>query len=780
MAILFFLMRRVILSVFLLCWASFLSAQFEISSYSTVHIACSSSEEQIVFTALDLLERDLANVLSCTAVRNRQDGEIIIGTIGKNGQLEIDSSLLVGRHEAFVLKVLDNGKLMIVGSDAHGTAYGIIELTRLLGVSPWEWWADVTPVQKDSFVLQKDFVSYQAPSVPYRGIFINDEDWGLLPWSSRTYEPYYRAASVNPKTNERIFELLLRLRANTYWPAMHECTVPFFLTKGNREVAAKYGIYIGGSHCEPMACSTPGEWPKRGIGEYNYVNNSENVLKFWEERVKEVAHQEILYTLGMRGLHDGKMIGTTTMAEQQKYLQKVIFDQRELLKKYVNKDLKKIPQVFIPYKEVQLVYDAGIDVPDDVTLMWCDDNFGYIRHFPNEVEKARSGGNGIYYHVSYWGVPHDYLWLGTFSPALLYQQMKAAYDNGIQKIWILNVGDIKPIEYQIELFMDMAWNIDEVAEKGVNTHLTNFLIREFGQDAGRILSPLMKEYYLLAYISKPEFLGNTRVYESFNNSLVKDMPWDEDYILERLRSFKILSDKVEKKDEEMSEMRKDAYFQLVKYPIQASYQMNKKLLAAQLARHGKGRWEVSDLAYDSIVSLTRTYNIGIHNQAKWFRMMDHQPRRLDVFEPVRHENSKDPMPAMRRPFVKLNGTEYTKGVAFECEGLGYEGKAVSLPIESSLEFEIPMTEKDSIEVEVRCVPTHPINNSMLRYEICLDGGKPTIFNVEAKAEEPEWKVNVLRNQAIHKVKFAMRKKKTHKIKIKALDSGLVLDQLYFY
>ncbi len=264
------------------------------------------------------MEHDLANVLSCTAVRNGQDGEIIIGTFGKNGQLDIDSSFLVGRHEAFVLKVLDNGKLMIVGSDAHGTAYGIIELTSLLGVSPWEWWADVTPVQKDSFVLQKDFVSYQAPSVPYRGIFINDEDWGLLPWSSRTYEPYYRAASVNPKTNERIFELLLRLRANTYWPAMHECTVPFFLTKGNREVAAKYGIYIGGSHCEPMACSTPGEWPKRGIGEYNYVNNSENVLKFWEERVKEVAHQEILYTLGMRGLHDGKMIGTTTMAEQQK------------------------------------------------------------------------------------------------------------------------------------------------------------------------------------------------------------------------------------------------------------------------------------------------------------------------------------------------------------------------------------------------------------------------------------------------------------------------------
>lgn len=226
----------------------------------------------------------------------------------------------------------------------------------------------------------------------------------------------------------------------------------FFLTEGNREVAAQYGIYIGGSHCEPMASSTAVEWYRRGKGEYDYVNNPDEVYKFWEKRVKEVAGQDILYTLGMRGVHDGQMNGAKTVEEQRKVLERVLADQRRLLQKYVNADITKVPQVFIPYKEVLDVYNSGLQVPEDVTLMWCDDNYGYIRHYPTAEERSRKGGNGVYYHVSYWGRPHDYLWLGTFSPYLLFQQMKLAYDRGIQKMWILNVGDIKPAEYQIELF----------------------------------------------------------------------------------------------------------------------------------------------------------------------------------------------------------------------------------------------------------------------------------------------------------------------------------------
>jgi len=456
---------------------------FVLQSGIPVPIACNSSEEQVVHTALELLRRDLQTVLSATAKVETNTGTILIGTAGRSELIDqsgVDTSVLKGKKQAFLLTVSPEGKLIVAGSDGHGTAYGILEISRLLGVSPWEWWADVTPEKKKLFKLSSKFRSVQSPSVEYRGIFINDEDWGLMPWSNKTYEPSDVNGEIGPRTNERIFELLLRLRANTYWPAMHECTLPFFLTKGNREVAKKYGIFMGASHCEPMACSAAGEWRRRGNGAYDYVNNSAAVYKFWEDRVKEVADQEVLYTLGMRGVHDGKMQGAKTVEEQKAVLDRVLADQRGLIKKYVNKDVTQVPQVFIPYKEVLDIYNAGLQVPDDVTLMWCDDNYGYIRHFPTAEERARKGGNGIYYHVSYWGRPHDHLWLSTMSPSLIYQQMKQAYDQGIQKIWILNVGDIKPAEYQIELFMDMAWNLEAVAQEGVTAHLKHWLERELG------------------------------------------------------------------------------------------------------------------------------------------------------------------------------------------------------------------------------------------------------------------------------------------------------------
>ena len=307
--------------------------------------------------------------------------------------------------------------------------------------------------------------------------------------------------------------------------------------------------------------------------------------------MKEVADQEVLYTLGMRGVHDGKMQGAKTVEEQKAVLDRVLADQRGLIEKYVNKDVTQVPQVFIPYKEVLDIYNAGLQVPDDVTLMWCDDNYGYIRHFPTAEERARKGGNGIYYHVSYWGRQHDHLWLSTMSPSLIYQQMEQAYDQGMQKIWILNVGDIKPAEYQIELFMDMAWNLEAVAQEGVTAHLKHWLERELGTSPAKELLPVMQEYYRLAHIRKPEFMGNTREEEKDPAyRIVKDLPWSEEFINERLSSYDRLSETVEKVTFRIPADRQSAYFELVKYPVQAAAQMNRKLLFAQLARHGKADW----------------------------------------------------------------------------------------------------------------------------------------------------------------------------------------------
>lgn len=780
-------MRNRILFSFLAWVAVIVSVQgkqkdFVLQSGQPVAIACSGSEAPVVRTSLDLLSRDLQTVLSATAHIDTNTGNILVGTIGQSKLIEqagIDISALKNKKQAFMLAVSEDGKLVVAGSDSHGTAYGILEISRLLGVSPWEWWADVTPEKKEMFRLSSNFRELQSPSVEYRGIFINDEDWGLMPWSNKTYEPSDVKGEIGPRTNERIFELLLRLRANTYWPAMHECTLPFFLTKGNREAAKKYGIFMGASHCEPMACNAAGEWKRRGEGAYDYVNNSPAVYKFWEDRVKEVAGQEILYTLGMRGVHDGKMQGAKTVKEQKAVLDRVFVDQRGLLEKYVNKDVTQVPQVFIPYKEVLDIYNAGLQVPEDVTLMWCDDNYGYIRHFPTAEERARKGGNGVYYHVSYWGRPHDHLWLSTTSPSLIYQQMKQAYDQGIQKMWILNVGDIKPAEYQIELFMDMAWNLDKVSSEGVTAHLKHWLERELGASCAKTILPVMQEHYRLAHIRKPEFMGNTREEKKNPNyRVMKDLPWSEREINERLNAYSQLSETVEKAASKVPADRQSAYFELVKYPVQAAAQMNRKLLYAQLARHDKADWEKSDAAYDSIAVLTQHYN-SLEN-GKWNRMMDFKPRKLPVFNRVERKAATAPMIADRKAACQWNGAEAKKGNAIVCEGLGYEGKAAEIRRGDTLTFSFGNLETDSIEVDVRLLPNHPVHGDKLRFSISLDGAEPEVVAYETKGRSEEWEENVLRNQAIRKIVLPVPGRKSHQLVIKALDEGVILDQIMLY
>ena len=780
-------MRNRILFSFLAWVAVIVSVQgkqkdFVLQSGRPVAIACSGSEAPVVRTSLDLLSRDLQTVLSATAHIDTNTGNIIVGTIGQSKLIEqagIDISALKNKKQAFMLAVSEDGKLVVAGSDSHGTAYGILEISRLLGVSPWEWWADVTPEKKETFRLSGKFRELQSPSVEYRGIFINDEDWGLMPWSNKTYEPSDVKGEIGPRTNERIFELLLRLRANTYWPAMHECTLPFFLTKGNREAAKKYGIFMGASHCEPMACNAAGEWKIRGKGAYDYVNNSPAVYQFWEDRVKEVAGQEILYTLGMRGVHDGKMQGAKTVEEQKAVLDRVFVDQRGLLEKYVNKDVTQVPQVFIPYKEVLDIYHAGLQVPEDVTLMWCDDNYGYIRHFPTAEERARKGGNGVYYHVSYWGRPHDHLWLSTMSPSLIYQQMKQAYDQGIQKMWILNVGDIKPAEYQIELFMDMAWNLDKVSSEGVTAHLKHWLERELGTSCAKTILSVMQEHYRLAHIRKPEFMGNTR--EEEKNPVyrvVKDLPWSEREINERLNAYSELSETVEKAASKVPAGRQSAYFELVKYPVQAATQMNRKLLYAQLARHDKADWEKSDAAYDSIAALTQHYN-SLEN-GKWNRMMDFKPRKLPVFNRVERKAATAPMTADRKAVCQWNAAEAKKGNAIVCEGLGYESKAAEIKKGDALTFSFGNLKTDSVEVDIRLLPNHPVHGDKLRFTVSLDGAEPEVIAYETKGRSEEWKENVLRNQAIRKIVLPVTGKKSHQLVIKALDEGVILDQVMLY
>ena len=778
---------------------------FTLQRGKNIFLVVEKNEEKVVHLAIDLLKRDVKSVLDAELTTSKlQDAHVIVGTIGQSSLLKNytkELSSIEGHHEAFLLKVLEDGRLLVAGSDKRGTAYGVLELSRLLGVSPWEWWADATPEKREVFHLPIGYTLTQEPTVPYRGIFLNDEDWGLLPWSNGRPQPNLtqgkgvNTSTVNnkggksvrpigPETYRRIFELMLRLRANTLWPAMHECTLPFFLTEGNREAAADYSIFIGSSHCEPMVCNAAGEWERRGKGAYDYVNNSKEVYKFWEERVKEVAGQDNIYTLGMRGVHDGKMQGAKTVAEQKAVLERVLKDQRDMLAKYVNEDVTQVPQAFIPYKEVLDIYHAGLEVPEEVTLIWCDDNYGYIRHFPTAEERARKGGNGIYYHISYWGRPHDYLWLNTLSPAVAYQQMNEAYDRGIQKMWIINVGDIKPGEYLLELLMDMAWDLDGVRRIGWQEHERRFLTREFGRSIGDELDKVMKSYYRLNYERRPEFLGNTRTEEKDPAwKVVKDLPWSEDYILNRLDTWKELSDKVDRLSRLMLREKQDAYFHLVKYRVQGATQMNEKLLKAQLARHGKADWAESDAAYDSIVALTKIYNEGINNQGKWRGMMDHRPRKLPVFDKVKHNTVDTPMHD-NDDLVQYGWHPMycVSGNPIPCEGLGYLGTAALIPQGVSVTYESEVVAEgisDSVNIVLAFVPRHPVNDKSLRVALSIDNGEPYMVDYATKGRSEEWKVNILWNRAHRIVRVPVDSKKSrHTFTLTALDEGIILDTIY--
>lgn len=736
----------------------------------TITLKITGNTRPVVHTAAEILSRDLKSVLDATLKIVNNDDQADI-----NVDIASDSTI---KPQGFELYVGKNGEIHIISSDNHGASYGLLEISRLLGVSPWEWWADAKPIALNSFNIPDNYKISTSPSVEYRGIFINDEDWGLMPWSYLTHEPSAKGV-IGPKTTARIFELLLRLRANTYWPPMHECSMPFFMTDGNREVAKKYGIYIGGSHCEPMGCNIAGEWPKKGNGDYNYVTNSEFIKNFWAKRVNDTKDQEIIFTLGMRGVHDDPIHGADDAINRKHLLHKIINDQRNILTDILDRDINCIPQVFIPYKEVQEAYDAGLEVPDDVTLMWCDDNHGYIRHFPNNDEAFRKGGNGIYYHVSYWGRPHDYLWLGTFSPGLMYQQMNLAYEKNIRKIWILNVGDIKPAEYQIELFMDMAWDINAVKRHGIKQHLCSFYAREFGIEQAKDITNLMTEHFRLAFIRKPEFMGNTRCeeFETDYYSIVRDLPFSEEECRIRIASYDSLEKKAEAIEQIIYKNRRDAFFQLVKYPVAAASQMNAKMLYAQLARHGKAKWNDSHNAFDSIASLTKIYNHGIENNGKWNHMMDFQPRKQPVFDKVTETTSIEELIKEKETLAIHIGTELI-GNSQPCEMLGYENKAAYLHGPVSMPVKLPADTE--VTIEFGLLPVHPVNNKALTFEVFIDSTAISKIDYHTDSKGEEWKENVLRNRSIRTVKAKISGNHQHVLTINPLTPGIIVDQIRIF
>ncbi|HYW34156.1 MAG TPA: glycosyl hydrolase 115 family protein, partial [Balneolaceae bacterium] len=566
--------------------------------HHATNIVVGQDEKEVVHIAAHALAGDIKAVtgkkpLLKTSARSLKGSVVVIGTVGdplvQRLLKKYDLPDIKGKWEHFLIRVLPDKRypsqkiLLIAGSDPRGAAYGAFTISRLIGVSPWKWWADATPAQKRKLTINSDINIEQGPSVKYRGIFLNDEDWGLRPWAKKTFEP--RLGKIGPKTYAKIFELLLRLKANTIWPAMHPGTTPFFNVKGNEKMARKYDIVIGTAHNEPMMRDNNEEWHSKTMGPFNYLTNRDSVYNYWKQRVKQVAGDHNIYTLGMRGVGDSGMKGASTLSQKVALLSRLIKDQRGLLKKYVNPDLSQVPQVFIPYKEVLPVYDHGLKVPDDVTLMWPDDNYGYIRRLSDKSERQRSGGSGIYYHLSYWGSPHDYLWLSTTQPGLVWEEMQKAWNYDARRMWIANVGDIKPAEYNIQFFLNMAWNIHDIKPGNILQHMRQWSASIFGRQNAKAITKVKDQYYRLAMIRRPEFMGWSQVYPQTPTKNTAFRPFfDGDEIARRLNAYKRLIRKVEQIKKNIPDDRRNAYFELVRYPVEGAAYMNEKFLYAQKSR----------------------------------------------------------------------------------------------------------------------------------------------------------------------------------------------------
>ncbi len=444
-------------------------------------ITCSDTENEGVKIAIDNLKADFQRV--GLPVGGGQT-TIVVGTLGLNKEIDrLKLKDLKGKREKFVITTIGD-HLYVAGSDRRGTIYGVYELSRQLGVSPWYWWADAPVTQHAEAYIKKGTYTDGEPAVEFRGLFLNDEAPCLTSWVKNTWGTDYG----DHRFYEKVFELILRLKGNYLWPAMWGWAF-YADDPENLKTADAMGIMMGTSHHEPMARNHQ-EYARdrKGWGAWNYATNKQNLDRFFREGIERMNGTDDIVTIGMRGDGDEAMgNGTDT-----KLLESIIDNQRRIIKEVTKRPAKETPQIWALYKEVQDYYDAGLRVPDDVTVLLCDDNWGNVRRLPTAEEQKRKGGWGLYYHVDYVGAPRNTKWINVTPIQNMWEQLQLAYNGGIRQLWILNVGDLKPMEYPIQLFMDMAWNPTKYtvdcsasplgSSKNLLDHTRDFCAESFGCD----------------------------------------------------------------------------------------------------------------------------------------------------------------------------------------------------------------------------------------------------------------------------------------------------------
>lgn len=759
------------------------------------------------------------------------EGDIVlIGTIGKSKWIDqlaadkkINVSAIKNGWEQFIITTLEHPfkgvdkALVIAGSDRRGTAYGVFSVSEAIGVSPWYWWADVPVVHQDKLFVKAGYTS-ETPSIKYRGIFINDEDWGMKPWSEKNFEK--ELGDIGPKTYAKVCELILRLKGNMLAPAMHTCTGPFYSYPDSKKVADEYGIMITTSHCEPLLFNNASlkEWDSSRDGDWNYKENRETIYNKLDNRVKEASPYENIYTLAMRGLHDAGMRGNLSDQEKVQVLAQAIRDQREILTRHIDRPIQDIPQIFIPYKEALDLYELGLEIPDDVTLVWVDDNYGYIKRLSNPEEQKRSGRAGVYYHTSYLGAPHDYLWLNATPPVLMYEELKKAYDTGADRYWLLNVGDIKPMELATSTFFEMAWDFDRFNYDNVNKHQATLLGKIFGSQYIREFQDLLDEYYRLAWSRKPEFMGWEREWDEPEREKLQDTDFsfeNHNDARHRIADYRELSDKSAALWKQLPETYRPAFFEMFAYPAMASYQMNRKFLMAQLNHEllkkndiAGANWAAleSQTAYDSIQALNKIYNTQL--DGKWNYMMDIAPgfcaryqgmpdvtvtkgtlaRKVDI----RPQPEQDKVEG----FKVLDLADYKEQTTNQhtlrlIKGLGYDWKCIQLgeATEPSVdpkskeapyfEYELGEIPASEITVIVHAIPFFPLYQGKSNcFGVSVDNSDVKVFKQICKEYSLEWKNRVLQNGIEYKTTFPIDPSaKQHRLRLSCGDPGAMIQRI---
>ncbi|UOQ96411.1 glycosyl hydrolase 115 family protein [Hymenobacter sp. 5317J-9] len=735
---------------------------------------------------------------------------VLIGTIGKSPLIDglvkagkLSTAGVAGKWETFVRQVVMNPlpgvkqALVIAGSDKRGTIYGIYDLSQQIGVSPWYWWADVPVKPQTTLRILAARHTLGEPAVKYRGIFLNDEAPALTGWSKEKF------GGINSKMYVHVFELILRLKGNYLWPAMWGNAFNDD-DKLSPVLADEYGIVMGTSHHEPMQRAQQ-EWKRYGHGPWNYQTNDTTLRRFWRQGIRNMGSHESIVTMAMRGDGDEPMSQESNIA----LLEKIVADQRKILAEETHKPADQTPQLWALYKEVQDYYDKGMRVPDDMTLLLCDDNWGNLRKLPKPGDAPRRGGYGIYYHFDYVGGPRSYRWLNTNPLPRVREQMHLAYEHGVKQIWIVNVGDLKPMELPISFFLDYAWNPDNIKADQVAAYTQRWASQQFGPKYAADIADILAKYAKYNGRRKPELI------DANTYSLVTG-EWAT-----VVAEYNQLRTRAEDINQKLPAADHDAFYELVLHPVQACANLNELYYTVALNREAAKTNQPNTNALAEKAQALFAKDAEIKNRyhavagGKWNHMMD----QMHIGYTSWHDEKADIMPqvvtlpagavptAIADPaapaagaYVAVEAEQYTKAVNAgpvswqRLPDLGRTLGAVSTypttvaPTETPggnsphLEYRINLAQAGPVTVSAYLAPTLDFTNTTgLRYAVSLDDEAPQIINLHTGMKPGEsnrpWERIVANSINLKTSQHNVTTAGAHTLKFWRVDPGVVLEKL---